>query len=159
MLLLSFHIGSEQYAVSAKQIIEILPLTSIKSIPRAPDYVSGILDYRGLPVPIIDLCQLTNGQDFSKVLSSRIVLVNYTGNDGKVHPLGLIAEKVTETLNIPEENFLSSGISMKDMSYLGGITKNNGKMIQYIEVNELLTEEVQALLFNENINSKQASNQ
>ncbi len=159
MLLLSFHIGSEQYAVSAKQIIEILPLISLKPIPRAPAYVAGLLDYRGLPVPIIDLCQLTNGHDYNKVLSSRIVLVNYTGNDRQTHPLGLIAEKVTETLNIAEENFSSSGITLEDMPYLGGVANNNSKMIQYIEINELLTQEVQSILFNEDIENKRASNQ
>ncbi|MGD9386042.1 MAG: chemotaxis protein CheW [Thioalkalispiraceae bacterium] len=150
MLLLSFHIGSERYAVSAKQIIEILPLTSIKRIPRAPAYVAGLLDYRGLPVPVIDLCQLINEQDCSKVLSSRIILINYKAGDGKVHPLGLIAEKVTETLNIAEEHFTSSGISMEGMAYLGGVAKNNGSMVQYIEIDELLSNELQTMLFVDN---------
>ncbi|MEE8320386.1 MAG: chemotaxis protein CheW [Gammaproteobacteria bacterium] len=159
MLLLSFYIGPEQYAVSAKQIIEILPLISVKLIPGAPAYVAGLLDYRGLPIPVIDLCQLTNGHEYNKVLSSRIVLVHYTGNDRETHPLGLIAEKVTETLNIPEEKFLSSGITLENVPYLGGLANTNSKMIQYVEINKLLTQQVQSILFNEDIENQQASNQ
>jgi len=157
MLLLSFNIGAEQYAISAKQIIEILPLTSIKSIPKAPIYIAGLLDFRGLPVPVIDLCQLINRQDYNKVLSSRIVLVNYISKNYKNYTLGLIAEKVTEMLDISEDDFSSSGISVKETSYLGSVTNSDGRMIQYIEVNELLTEEVQSMLFNDVSDAKQVS--
>ena len=149
MLLLSFHIGTEQYAVAAKQIIEILPLTRIQSLPQTPDFVVGLLDFRGKLVPVIDLCQLTEGRPYNKVLSSRIVLVNYSVIDSEKHTLGLIAEKVTETLTIPKEQFTASGIKLKATPYLGQVTSKDGRMLQYIEINELLPEEVQATLFQE----------
>lgn len=150
MLLLSFHIGTQQYAVSVKQIIEILPLTSLEPVSRAPVYVAGLLNYRGSSVPVINLCQLTKGQDYNRVLSSRIVLVNYTAKNKKIHPLGLIAEKVTETINIEQHDFTAMGLSLDGMSYLGGVTNSNGNLIQFIEINELLTTQLQATLFNDN---------
>jgi len=153
MLLLLFHLGSQQYALAAKQIIEILPLTTINAISRTPDYIAGLLDYRGRPVPIIDLCQLTNGNDYRRVLSSRIVLVNYTAKDRKIYPLGLIAEKVTETINISQQDFTSSGLAIAGLPFLGSVTNNNGNMIQYVEINELLTDELQQMLFTQNANS------
>jgi chemotaxis-related protein WspB len=159
MLLLAFQIDKERYAISAKQIIEILPLTSLKKIPRTPAYVAGLLDYRGLPVPVIDLCQLVNEQDCKKVLSSRIILVNYRASNGETHSLGLIAESVTETLEIPQEKFIDSGIKVEGTSYLGGISKDNGKMIQHIEVHELLTREVQAILFNNETEAVKTGNE
>lgn len=101
MLLLSFHIGTEQYAVAAKQIIEILPLTHLQALPMTPDFVGGLLDFRGRPVPVIDLCQLIVKRPCNKVLSSRIVLVNYNASNSSKHPLGLIAEKVTRSVTRP----------------------------------------------------------
>ena len=157
MLLLSFNVGEEKYAISAKQIIEILPLTSLKPIPKSPLYIAGLLDFRGLPVPVIDLCQLTNEQDYNKVLSSRIVLVNYIGKNYKNYTLGLIAEKVTEMLDVTKEEFSSSGITLEETSYLGDVTNHDGGMIQYIEINELLTEDVQCMLFSNITDDKQAS--
>ena len=56
MLLLAFHIGSERYSILAKDILEVLPLVQLKKIPRAPEFILGLLDYRGIPSPIIDLC-------------------------------------------------------------------------------------------------------
>ncbi len=147
MLLLTFHIGNDQYAVAARQIIEILPLTRIQPLPKSPDYVSGLLDYRGRPVPVIDLCQLTLSRPFNKVLSSRIILVNYSDQNGDEHALGLIAEKVTETITIPAEQFSDCGVSLTDTPYLGKVTRKDGRMLKYIEINQLLPEAVRALLF------------
>ena len=147
MLLLSFHIDTEQYAIAARQVIEILPLIRIQPLPQTPAYIVGLLDFRGNPVPIIDLCQLTAGRADSKVLSTRIILVSYQGNDAQEHTLGLIAEKVTETITIPAEQFTKSGVQLSATPYLGKVTSKDGRLLQYIEVNELLPQEVQAMLF------------
>ncbi len=149
MLLVSLHIAQHHFVVAAKQIIEILPLTTLKPIARAPIYIAGLLDYRGQPVPVINLCQLNNGINYNKVLSSRIVLVNYTANNRKMYPLGLIAEKVTETICVLKSEFKESGISVDGASYLGDVTHNKGSLIQYVEINELLTEQLETMLFNE----------
>ena len=159
MLLLSFHIGNKQYAVAATQIIEILPLTRIQPLPKTPEFVVGLLDFRGKPVPVIDLCQLTEERPYNKVLSSRIVLVNYSAIDSKQHPLGLIAEKVTETFTIPKEQFTESGIKLEAAPYLGRVTKHGNEMLQYIEINELLPEEVQTILFQDSSTPQQVSNE
>ena len=159
MLLLSFHIGTKQYAVAATQIIEILPLTLFQSLPQTPDFIVGLLDFRGKPVPVIDLCQLTEARPYNKVLSSRIILVNYSAADSNQHPLGLIAEKVTETVTIPTEQFTESGIKLEATPYLGRVTNNDGTMLQYVEINELLPEEVQAMLFQDSVPHQQVSNE
>ncbi len=159
MLLLAFHVGEYQFAIAAKQIIEILPLTSFKSISRTPSYVAGLLDYRGRPVATINLCKLNNSKTYNRVLSSRIILVNYTAKNRQIYPLGLIAEKVTETLNIPQQDFVAHGISTDDTAYLGGVSNNDGNLIQYVEINGLLTEELQLMLFNDLDNSKVANSE
>ncbi|VAX00129.1 hypothetical protein MNBD_GAMMA22-1143 [hydrothermal vent metagenome] len=153
MLLVSLHIEQHHFVIAAKKIIEILPLTSLKPISRAPDFIAGLLDYRGLAVPVINLCQLNNGVNYNRVLSSRIVLVNYTANNRKMYPLGLIAEKVTETINVSKNEFQASGISIDSTPYLGDVTRDNSDLIHYVKINELLTEQLEAMLFNESYNS------
>lgn len=69
MLLLSFYIGDEKYAILAKDIIEILPLVELKKIPKAPDFILGLIDYRGTPSPVIDLCNLLESRNCKKVLA------------------------------------------------------------------------------------------
>lgn len=158
MLLLSFHIGAERYTLTAKDIVEILPLTSLKKIPRAPDFILGLLDYRGTPVPVIDLCQLTEQRSCNKVLSSRIILVNYIDSSNQSHTLGITAEKVTETIDIKRNNFFNSGVTLEEAPYLGAVTNKDESMIQFIEIDRLLPEDVQCILFQGKSPSAQTGN-
>ena len=48
---------------------------------------------------------------------------------------------------------------MEGLAYLGGVAKNNGSMVQYIEIDELLSNELQTMLFVDNSERRQASNQ
>src|SRR5207244_3795275 len=79
---LLFQLGAERYAIDVKQVARVIPLVRIKRIPRAPAEVAGALDYRGAPVPVIDLCQLALGHAAPKRLSTRIMLVPYADRRG-----------------------------------------------------------------------------
>lgn len=158
MLVLSFAIDTEHYVLAAKQIIEILPLTALKKLPQAPGYVAGLLDYRGSPIPVIDLCQLIIQRPTRKVLSSRIIVVDYRDAQQKSHQLGIIGEKVTETFNLADNEFKTTGVTLNAAPYLGPVANLQQQMIQYIEINSLLTEEVQQMLFQDQNTSMQVAN-
>ena len=77
MLLLLFETSDGRYALDSQHIVEIIPLLLPKKIPGAPGYVSGIINYRGQPVPVFDLCALAGGAPCRLYYSSRIILVHY----------------------------------------------------------------------------------
>ena len=146
MLLLTFQIGKERYAVRATEVIEILPLTTIRSIPQAPAYIAGMLDYRNHILPVVDLVQLTQDKQHNKVLSSRIIVMNYPV-DTKNMLIGLIAEKVTDTINVAEDTLSNSQIKLPNADYLGEVLNESGEFIQLIEIKSILTQDVQDMLF------------
>src|SRR5215472_1275232 len=96
MLFLLFQVGSDRYALEARHVVEVVPLLSLQRIPQAPLGVAGVFNYRGQPVPAVDLSQLTLGKPAEQCLSTRIIIVNYPDRDGRTHLLGLIAERATE---------------------------------------------------------------
>ena len=147
MLLLSFYIGSERYSISALDVVEILPLTQLKKIPKAPEFILGLLDYRGTPSPVIDLCKLIETHHCNKVLSSRIIMVNYIDANNQSHILGITAEKVTETININRDDFHNSGVTLQETPFLGAIANTKQGMLQFVEIQNLLPDEVQSMLF------------
>lgn len=169
MLMLLFCLENERYALESKQIVEIVPLVEIKKLPHAPDYISGVFNYRGQIVPILDLCQLIQGRPCYTHLSTRIILVNYFHNstEGITTPdllvegqnraeatskqpisiLGLMAERVVETLNKPESEFVDAGVSVKTAPYLGKMIMDAQGMIQCINVKHLLPEAQRSTLF------------
>jgi len=149
MLALSLHIGSEHYAVPVTQVAEVLPLTALQKIPLAPKYIAGLLDYRGVSVPVVDLCALLTTQQHHKVLTTRIILINYQHHSDTKKLLGLIAERVTETFPMVDEEARQSGISLKEAPYLGTLTKHHDAIVQLINADALLTDEVHNLLYQE----------
>ena len=55
MLFLVCHFGDDRYVLNTGQITEILPMVQLKRIPQAPPGVAGAFNYRGVPVPVVDL--------------------------------------------------------------------------------------------------------
>ena len=98
MLLLLFTLGNHRYALEARKVIEVVPLAELKAVPRAPHFVAGILNYRGVPVPVLDLTQMNQASPSRACMSTRIILVNYITDNATPHILGLMAERVTETV-------------------------------------------------------------
>src|SRR6202023_549896 len=92
MLFILFQIGRDRYALSADRIIEVLPLMNLKRVPCAPVGVAGVLNYRGTPVPVIDLNEMMLAQPAARRMSTRIILVRYPFEAGPPRALGLIAE-------------------------------------------------------------------
>jgi chemotaxis-related protein WspB len=142
MLFLKFRIGSESYVLEATQIVEVLPLLRITPIPHAPVGIQGLVNYRGRPVPVIDLSELTLGQPARLHISTRLILVHH----GE-HLLGLIAEQATEMMRREPEDFTDSGVASGTAPYLGAVTQDGGPLTRWIDVQKMLPAAVSSVLF------------
>ena len=72
--LISFAIGDDQYGVDIMAVREIKGWIDITHLPRQPDYVRGVLNLRGVIVPIIDLrCRF--GQGLTEATPLHIVII------------------------------------------------------------------------------------
>ncbi|AYF47197.1 chemotaxis protein CheW [Pseudomonas sp. 13B_2.1_Bac1] len=147
-LFLVFHIGDERFALRATEVAEVLPRLPLKPIAHAPLWVAGIFAHRGALVPVIDLSALTFGQPAQARTSTRLVLVNYQPEPWvAARWLGLILEQATDTLRCDLSEFKPYGLDNREAPYLGLVREDAAGLMQWIGVNELLTEPVRALLF------------
>ncbi len=149
MLSILFHIGSDRYALDGRDVVEIIPMVRFKELPRAPDYVLGLFMYRGAAVPVLDLCRMAGKPAARPAMSTRILLVNYAAPDGATHILGLVAEKVTDALQVEASSAQPSGVAVKDAPWLGEVDSSAQGLIQRIRVGDLLPAEVRQHLFAE----------
>jgi chemotaxis-related protein WspB len=147
MLFVVFKLREDRYALESRCIIEIVPLVEIKLLPGAPLGVAGVFDYRGTPVPAIDLCALTTNRAAIPRLSTRIIVVHYVDERAGRHVLGLVAEGATETIRRDEGDFATFGLGSGSAPFLGPVTRAASGFIQRIEVNALLSASIEALLF------------
>jgi len=149
MLLLIFYVKEDCYAIDSSHVKEIVPLLKLQSIAKAPEYVAGLLNYRGISVPIIDLCLFLKNKKSNHFYNSRIIIVNYESEYGK-GLLGIVAENVTDVVRQDVTELKSSGVKLTTSPFLGKIVLNEKGMIQTIKLEKLLTKELVDLLFPEN---------
>jgi chemotaxis-related protein WspB len=149
MLFLLFQLGNERYALEAGRVVEVVPLLALKQLPQAPKGVAGIFNYRGRPVPAVDLGELTLDQPAREHFSTRIIIVHYPDGRGTDHLLGLIAEHATEMLRREPHDFSEPGVRLDAAPYLGPVLMDGNRAIQRIYEHRLLPEPVRQLLFSE----------
>jgi chemotaxis-related protein WspB len=140
MKVLAFSIGPDRYGLRLRSIACVLPVVALKQIPLAPAFVAGLMDLHGAPVPVIDLSRLAGFTPEQLWFDSRIVLVDYGP-----HQLGLLAEHVIGIETLDDAALNDSGID--GAPFLGQVAAGAAGMLQLVEVDQLLTPDVRALLF------------
>lgn len=151
MLVLTFRIGKYVYGLQAAKVAEVVPPTIYKELPRSPDYVKGIFDYRGTVTPVVDLSMLATDTPCKPLMSTRIIIVDLADLDPIAQRgekfLGLLAENITETIKIADKDFETSGVEIPDAPWLGKVAKVKDRMLQLLKPQKLLSEELRRVLF------------
>jgi len=151
MLFLLFGLGTARYALPAAHVAEVLPRQPLLPLPHTPPWVAGLLQHRGLNVPVLDLPALATGTPAAARMSTRLVLVPYP-EPGPAHGpaaplLGLLVEHATATLRCAPEEFVTTGLRHTDAPWLGPVRAAPDGPVQRIRVADLLPEAVRMLLF------------
>lgn len=147
MLLIVFQMGGERYALNSRHVVEIVPLVRFRELPRAPEYVCGLFEYRGQITPVVDLSSLAGKGASQRLLSTRVIVVHYLDSKACMRLLGLLAERVTDTVEVAESELKSPGIRIEDSKYLRRVFTDSTGIIQCIELEELLPTPVRDILF------------
>jgi len=121
-----FVLGGERYALDiqlAREIVEMIPITPI---PRAPPYISGVINLRGEITNIMNLNTLLGlPPQETRENQKIIVLVPEAASGSNV---GIIVDEVTSVLQIAETDIehLGEGLSSEVSSFVKGIIKLKG---------------------------------
>jgi len=149
MLFLLFRLDDDRYALEAGRIVEIIPTVTVKRIPQAAAGIAGVIDYHGAPVPLVDLHLLSLGRPARQRLDTRIVIVRYPDAHGQDRLLGLLAERVTETVRRDPADFADPGVRSKEAPYLGPVASDEQGLIQWVALDTLLPPSVRDQLFDQ----------
>lgn len=150
MLLVLFKLQNDDYAIDCTRVIEVIPFLQTQKIPLTPKYVTGMINYRGTPVPIIDLGLLLNKQACRQQLSTRIILTSLALGRQVRKVVGLLAENVTETVKTPKEWQPKS--TDKGPLYLDNALIKH-PMVRWFEPDQMLPDDIPGLSFTDQSNN------
>jgi chemotaxis-related protein WspB len=147
MLCLRFSISNDRYVIDTKEIVAVIPLLKTHKIPHTPDFVAGLISYRGQSVPVVDLNRLMGHRKSRNRLSTRIVLVNVSLRGDKQKIVGLQAEQVTEVIQIPDTAFKDSNVHNASAPYLGPVASDDEGLLQRLLIQHIIEQNLQDVLF------------
>jgi purine-binding chemotaxis protein CheW len=96
--LLEFRLASERYAVETRFVSEVHPLHDLTPLPGTPPFIRGIVNLRGLILPVYDLKKFFELPEQGLTDLHRIVVV-----DGGEFEIGLLADVVIGVRRLPCE--------------------------------------------------------
>jgi purine-binding chemotaxis protein CheW len=134
---ISFAIGDDQYGVDIMAVREIKGWTAITHLPRQPDFVRGVLNLRGVIVPIVDLrCRF--GQGLTEASPLHIVIIVQIGSK----PIGLLADRVLDIVSAEASQIqpVPRVVQEARLDFLSGIVTIDGAMIALIDLPVLLSQ-------------------
>lgn len=122
---LTFQLGQDLFAVEVTNVLEVLQKQTITIIPKAPEHILGIVNFRGNIVPVICTHQKFN-LPFSQNESDCILIIFEIG-EGNLRSFAATADKVEDVIEInPEEikPIPEVGLSYNSQFIRGAIRRN-----------------------------------
>ena len=95
---ITFRIGSQFYCVDIMSVREIRGWTPATQLPRAPGFVRGVINLRGVVLPIIDLADRL-GFAPTEPTARHVIIVAQTGRQ----VVGLLVDAVSDIINMPAD--------------------------------------------------------
>ncbi len=135
--LVTFHIGDEEFGVEILKVQEIIRMMGITRVPRAPDFVEGVINLRGKVIPIIDLRRRFSMETQFHDKQTRIIVLTVKGI-----VVGFIVDSVSEVLRIPADTVepppaIVAGI---DSEYINGVGKLADRLLILLDLDKLLSD-------------------
>ncbi|MBI9066897.1 MAG: chemotaxis protein CheW [Salinivirgaceae bacterium] len=104
---LSFKLGVETFASNVSKVLNILEMQEITKVPKAPNYVLGVINLRGKVLPVIDT-HLKFGMEPIQITPSTCILVMDVIVENKSVMVGALVDAVEEVLEIDDKNIQES---------------------------------------------------
>ena len=137
---LSFVVCDELFAVNVSKVLEVLQKQRITHVPNAPEYIKGIINFRGEVVPVFES---RNKFDLPprSLESSYVVIVFDLSKDLDVFRIGAVVDRVKDVITIDDNDIKPVPRMSKDFNtdFLLGIFKLQSHFIMLLNVEKVFT--------------------
>ena len=134
---LTFRLGVESYGIEILKVQEIRGYENPTAIANAPAFIKGVINLRGVIVPILDLrikfqLEQANYDEFTVV-----IILNVAGR-----VVGVVVDSVSDVLTLATESIRATpefASATFDTKYITGLATVDERMLILLDIEKLMT--------------------
>ncbi len=148
---LTFKLGEEEYAAHVSKVLNILEMTKITKVPKAPEYMKGVINLRGMVLPVIDT-RIKFGMEETEYTDKTCIVVMDLDIDGDIVHVGALVDEVVAVLEIdPDQIEPAPSIGTTYQSeFIAGVAKVDEKFIMILDMIKVFSTEEMEVIKNAN---------
>ncbi|SHN70973.1 chemotaxis protein CheW [Desulfovibrio litoralis] len=134
--LVTFSIGEEEFGVDILKVQEIIRTMEITKVPRAQEFVEGVINLRGKVIPIIDLRRRFGLHSKEHDKHTRIIVIEINNMI-----VGFVVDSVSEVLRIPASTVEPPPpvVAGLESEYINGVGKLHDRLLILLDLDKLLS--------------------
>ena len=138
-----FKVGDEEFAVDIMLVKEVVMMREITPVPETATFVEGVMNLRGLLVPVVDLRKRLRARHVASGVEQRILIVRF---DGQL--IGLIVDGTSEVVRVSPEMVEPPPDILREVGadYVAGIINLNERFVALMDLQAALTGEIAGAL-------------
>lgn len=136
---LTFVLAGEIFSIGILAIKEIIEYAPPTSVPMMPEYLRGVINLRGLVVPVIDLA-VRFGRPASPVTKRTCIVIVEIELDGERFDIGAVVDAVNAVVEIPASDIEpppSFGARIR-ADFIAGMGKVDGRFVILLDPKHVL---------------------
>ena len=140
---LTFTLGTEEYGIEILKVQEIRSYEQVTRIANAPDFIKGVVNLRGVIVPIVDMRIKFNLGEANYDQFTVVIVLNIAGR-----VVGMVVDGVSDVISLdagqirPAPDFSASF----DTRYITGLGTVDARMLILVDIEKLMSSSDMALM-------------
>ncbi|MBE6052840.1 MAG: chemotaxis protein CheW [Clostridium sartagoforme] len=127
-----FKLGDEHFAVETDKVLSINDMMTITKVPKAPNYIKGLINLRGSIKSLVDLNLLLNIK--SDKIQNNIIILKLDGEE-----LGVTVDEVEEVIDV-DEHRIQKLETHNTEAYIKGVIDLENRLLTVINIEKLLNQ-------------------
>lgn len=137
---LTFVLGKEYFAVCVDEVLEVLQHQQITSVPKTPDHILGIINFRGDILPVVDTRIKFNLSTQDENQRSIIIVFDIAGEDQRIQ-IAATADAVKDVIEVDPDEIKpvpEMGISY-NAKFISGAIRRNDTFIMMLNIEKVFS--------------------
>ena len=137
---LTFKLDDKAFATEIEQVREVFEFSRVTKVPRAPNYMRGVINLRGSVVPVVDLRLLFGMQEVEPTIDTCIIIAEVQ-IDGHLTVLGALTDSVQQVIDLDRDQLepaprLDTRIKTE---YIRAMGKHDGGTVIILDMNRVFS--------------------